>query len=152
MGSRSRRAAVVALVIGLSVLWMPRTPAALVKGDQIYVGVYNYTPQDLFFWIVYAVRMPDGRVIADKARHVLAHRIRKLVGVRVRVGKLASCEGGIVTVRKDKTGRQWQTRHKADLCKLHRVLMRGGQGGQHETLLDYNFNRDKNAYRDPYYR
>lgn len=128
------------------------TPArALVSGDRVYIGVYNFAGQDTEMWIAYRVRLPDGRVTWDKARHILLHRIKKLVGVRITTGKLADCQGGIITRRTDSNGKVWETRDEADLCKLYRVRLDSGRAGPTKVKLDYSRKRDPSIWKDPWH-
>ena len=125
---------------------------SLQRGNQIYFGIYNYAGQDVFLWIFYRVRLPDGKVIWDRARHVLAHRVRKLIGVKVTQGQLATCRGGIGAQRRDAAGKVQETREWADLCKLYRIRLNSDRAGPTKVYLDYNRERDKDAYRDPWYK
>lgn len=125
---------------------------ALVRGNQVYIGIYNFAGQDTILLIVFQTRLPDGRVIWDRARHVLAHRVRKLIGVRVTKGRLASCRGGIFTRRQGSEGRTWDTRHEVDLCKLYRVRLDSGRAGPTKVKLDYSRTRDPAIYKDPWNR
>ena len=135
----------------LAALMAPASQAR-VRDNLIYIGIHNYAGQKVFFWIFYRVKLADGLTIWGKERHVLDHRIRKVIGARITRGRLASCRGGIGTQRRDATGKPFETRQVVDICKLYRVRLNSGRTGPTKVHLDFNKQRDDNAYRDPWAR
>ena len=123
---------------------------SLVQGQKVYFGIYNYAGQKVLFWVFYRTRLPDGGVIWDSKGYVLDHRIRKGISVHVTRGRLASCEGRIGTHRRDAAGKTFETLLAVDLCKLYRVRLNSGRVGPTRVYLDFNKQRDRDAYRDPW--
>jgi hypothetical protein len=126
---------------------------ALRRENTVYFGIYNYAGQQVYLWVFFQTRLPDGKVIWDRVRHVVDHRsAAKLIGVKVTKGQLATCRGGIGTQRRDSAGKVQETRHWADLCKLYRVRLNSERAGPTKVYLDYNKQRDRDSYRDPWQR